>query len=75
MKRLACLVLAATTVALPARADTAGPPAGNACSWTASQDATMTTWWGLMQGGPLAAPGSTISLRCSIHVELGEALP
>ena len=68
---LAGLVLAATT---PVSAGTSTPPAGRACSFASVTDPTVEngeTQTGQVNGGPLAAPESAVSMRCAIHVGNG----
>lgn len=70
---LGCAVLAAVTAIAPAAASYAqtGPPVGRACSFVSTSDPTGETWSGEINGGPLAAPGSEVSIRCAIHVGFG----
>jgi hypothetical protein len=66
------VLLAAPVIALPASpssADPAGPPVGRTCSIVSVGDpSTGQQHLGRMDGGPLAAPGHPISIRCSVHV-------
>lgn len=68
-RALACVV-AAIAVTAPAGAAAAGtPPEGRRCTFLASSSHVEDEGHdGQINGGPLAAPGSEISIRCSIHV-------
>jgi hypothetical protein len=66
----ALVALAVTAVALVTPAAHAADPApsGPGCRLT-SVEVTAGQVTGELDGGPLAAPGSTISMRCSVHVD------
>lgn len=61
------IVTAAASAGLPAHA-AGGPPVGSICDYAANGPTAENGWTGFMDGGPLVAPGSAISIRCSIHV-------
>ncbi len=65
----ALVALAVTALALVTPAAHAADPAptGPGCRLTSVRTAEG-TFTGELDGGPLAAPGSTISMRCSVHV-------
>lgn len=67
---VAALVVAAL---LPGQgASAAGPaPAGEVCGFVSMSDTTGQMQSGEIDGGPLVAPGSAVSITCSIHVDNG----
>ena len=67
--RLTLLIAAATVAAtaLQPAAHAAPPPQGLPCTFHASNGSTTDSYAGHLSGGPLLAPGSAVSIRCSIH--------
>jgi hypothetical protein len=68
------LVAIATTLTPPVAAHaTATPPTlVHPCTWVLDDTSTVpgaTTFTGTVTAGPVVAPGSTISVRCSIHAD------
>jgi hypothetical protein len=64
MRRLLVLTLLAVAVAAPPARAAGGPPAGESCTVVYQTDDTG--YSGVVTGGPVLAPGSVVSLRCSI---------
>ena len=61
----AAVLAAAATTALPAAASA---PTGSGCTFHATNGSVPGQWWGQISGGPVAAPGSDVSITCEIHV-------
>jgi hypothetical protein len=64
---LACAAVAAATLAAPAARAADPAPTGRICEWAAARTATASVTSRVFGGGPLAASGSTVSMRCSVH--------
>jgi hypothetical protein len=76
MRLLALAALAAAAVVTPPAGATGGPPQGAPCDFDVLQWWPVTgpdDWTGVIHGGPVAAPGTTLTLTCEIHV--GNDLP
>ena len=70
--RLAATASLAVLAALaPVPAHAAAPLAGRACDLvnTNHPPGGGNTWIGTISGGPIAAPGATVTLTCSVHLD------